>query len=189
MKKIAREANTTITEIEETILIASINNRMTNAMNIIGILEDLQYMVQSDIKEQIFQIQRILADKLDRYSGRDNSYVNNNIKEIQQLYIDKELLKKKTGKVEEEVILIKPYKISESISMKSSSFINKEINNLIKYIKFIKAPTQTRIFRPPPYYQSLQFKEEQDPDFWKKIVTALVYDKYNIETLRNRYFI
>ena len=41
MKKIAEEANMIITEIEETILIASINNRMTNTMNISGISEDL----------------------------------------------------------------------------------------------------------------------------------------------------
>jgi len=47
---------------------------------------------------------------------------------------------------EEEVILIKPYKVSESILTKSSSFINKEINNLLKYMKFVKSPTQTRIF-------------------------------------------
>ena len=39
--KIAREANTTITEMEETILKASINNRTTNAMNILEISEDL----------------------------------------------------------------------------------------------------------------------------------------------------
>jgi len=34
IKKMAEEANTTITEVEESILIASINNRTTNAMNI-----------------------------------------------------------------------------------------------------------------------------------------------------------
>jgi len=41
MMKIAEEANMTITEIEEAILKASINNRTTNATNILGILEDL----------------------------------------------------------------------------------------------------------------------------------------------------
>ena len=41
MIKIAEEANITITEVEETILKASINNWITNAMNILGILEDL----------------------------------------------------------------------------------------------------------------------------------------------------
>jgi len=51
MMKIAGEANTTITEMEETILKASINNRTTNAMNILGISEDLQYLIQSNMKD------------------------------------------------------------------------------------------------------------------------------------------
>jgi len=41
MKRIAEEANTTITEIEGSILTASINNRTMNAMNISQISEDL----------------------------------------------------------------------------------------------------------------------------------------------------
>ena len=41
MKKMAEEANTTITEIEGTILTASINNKTTNATNIAEISEDL----------------------------------------------------------------------------------------------------------------------------------------------------
>ena len=61
---------------------------------------------------------------------------------------------------EEKVILIKLYEISKSISTKSSRFINKEIDNLIKYMKFVKTPTQTKIFRPLPYYQSFQSREE-----------------------------
>ena len=36
--------------------------------------------------------------------------------------------------------------------MKSLSFIDEEIDNLLKYMKFIKSPTQTRIFQPSPYY-------------------------------------
>jgi len=43
MKKMAEEANTTITimEMEGSILMASINNRIMNTMNISQILEDL----------------------------------------------------------------------------------------------------------------------------------------------------
>jgi len=41
MMKIAREANTTIIEIEEIILKVSINNRTTNTTNILRISEDL----------------------------------------------------------------------------------------------------------------------------------------------------
>ena len=41
IKRIAEEANTTITEIEGLVLTTSINNRTTNTMNIAQILEDL----------------------------------------------------------------------------------------------------------------------------------------------------
>ena len=130
----------------------------------------------------------MLADELDRYKERGNSYMDKNIQEIQDLYIDEEQQGKGKGKVEEEeVILIKPYKVSESISTRSSSFIDKEINNLIKYIKFVKSPTQTRIFQLPPHYQSLWSREEQDSDFWREVVTILVDNKHNSETLRNEY--
>ena len=89
----------------------------------------------------------MLANKLNRYKGRGNSYVDENIQEIQDLYIDEKQQKKgKEIEEEEKVILIKPYKVSESISTKSSSFIDKEIDNLLKHMKFVKSPTQTRIF-------------------------------------------
>jgi len=88
IKKLAGEVNTVVTEMEEAILWASINNQMTNTTNISGISEDLRFLVQSDIEEQAFQVQKMLADELDRYKERGNSYVDENIQEIQDLYID-----------------------------------------------------------------------------------------------------
>ena len=88
IKKLAGEVNTVVTEIEEAILWASINNWMTNTTNISGISEDLRFLVQSNIEEQAFQVQKMLADELDRYKERGNSYVDKNIQEIQDLYID-----------------------------------------------------------------------------------------------------
>jgi len=41
LKKIVEETNTMITEMEGTILMASINNQMVNTMNITQISEDL----------------------------------------------------------------------------------------------------------------------------------------------------
>jgi len=41
IKKLMEEVNTMLTEVEGTILAASINNQMVNATNIVGILEDL----------------------------------------------------------------------------------------------------------------------------------------------------
>ena len=90
IKKLVGEANTVVTEIEEAILWVSINNWTTNATNISGISEDLRFLVQSNIKEWAFQVQRMLADELDRYKERGNSYVDENIQEIQDLYSNEE---------------------------------------------------------------------------------------------------
>ena len=64
IKKLAEEVNTMLTEAEGIILNASINNRTMNATNIMQILEDLQYMLQSNKEEQTFQTQRMLANEL-----------------------------------------------------------------------------------------------------------------------------
>ena len=54
MIKIAEETNMTIIEIEQIILQASINNWTMNATNILEISEDLWYLIQSNMKDQIF---------------------------------------------------------------------------------------------------------------------------------------
>ena len=79
IKKFAGEENIVVIEMERSILIASINNQMMNAMNIAGISEDLWYLVQSNMEDQAFQIQRMLVDDLDRYKGKRNTYVDENI--------------------------------------------------------------------------------------------------------------
>ena len=169
MKKIAEETNTTITEMEGTILTASINNRTMNATNITQISEDLRYLIQSDMDDRAFQIQQMLADELDRYKEKNNKYVDDNIKEIQDIYMDKE--QKEKGTIEnEEIILVRPYKVSSSTTSTSlTSFISDKVENLTKYMKFVKTPSQTRIFQLPPHYQLLKSQGEQDPVFWKEV--------------------
>jgi len=95
--------------------------------------------------------------------------------------------KEDKGTVEnEEVILVRPYKVSSTTSSSSmTSFITDKIDNLAKYMKFVKTPAQTRIFQPPPYYQALKSREEQDPEFWKEIAKAFVDKKRNTDTARN----
>ena len=51
MKKIAEETSMTVTEMEGTILMASINNQTMNATNITQIAEDLQYLIQSNMDD------------------------------------------------------------------------------------------------------------------------------------------
>jgi len=106
MKKIAEEISTTVIEMEETILMASVNNQTMNTTNITQIAEDLRYLVQSDMDKRAFQVQRMLADELDRYKGKGNNYVDSNIKEIQELYMNKEMKEDKGTVENEEVILI-----------------------------------------------------------------------------------
>ena len=186
IKRLAEETNTILMEIEGTVLMTSINNWVINATNITQISEDLRYLVQSNMDEQAFQVQRMLADELDHYKEKGNSYVDSNIKEIQELYMEEEKKEKKGTVENEEVILVYPYEISSMTSLSSTtSFITDEIKNLIRHMKFVKSPTQTKIFWPPPHYKSLQSRGEQNPDFWKEIATALVDNKNNMETSRN----
>ena len=186
IKKLAEEANTTLMEIEGTVLIASINNWVMNVTNITQISEDLRYLVQSDMNERAFQVQRMLADELDRYKGKGNNYVDSNIKEIQELYIEEEKREERGMTENEEVILVQPYEFSSTTTSSSkTSFITDKVENLAKYMKFVKTLSQTRIFQPPPYYQSLRFRGEQDPEFWKEVATAFVDRKRNTDTSRN----
>ena len=84
----------------------------------------------------------MLADELDRYKGKGNDYMDNNIKEIQDLYIEEEKREERGTTENEEVILVQPYEVSSS----KTSFITDEVENLAKYMKFMKTPSQTRIF-------------------------------------------
>ena len=90
----------------------------------------------------------MLADELDQYKEKGNRYMKENIQEIQELYMDKEREKEEEKVEDEEVILIKPYKVSTATTSSTlqTSFITKEVENLSKYMKFVQAPTQTRIF-------------------------------------------
>ena len=87
----------------------------------------------------------MLADELDAYKGKGNVYIEDNIKEIQELFKDKESKKERGHIEEEEVILVKLYKVSKSSSSMTSttSFIMEEVKNLLKYMKFIWSPIQT----------------------------------------------
>ena len=56
--------------------------------------------------------------------------------------------KEEKGVIEnEEVILVRPYKVSSKTTSSSTmSFITDKVENLAKYMKFVKTPAQTRIF-------------------------------------------
>ena len=188
IKKLAEETNTILTEIEEMILTASNNNQVMNTTNLTQISEDLRYLVQSDMDDRAFQIQRMLADKLDRYKGKNNKYVDDNIKEIQELYMTEEVKNENKGMIEnKEVILVQPYEVSTTTSLSTISFITDKVENLLKHMKFIRTPSQTRLFKPPPHYQAFRSRGENNPIFWKEVATAFLEKKHNTDTTRNGY--
>jgi len=119
------------------------------------------------MENQVFQIQWMLADKLDAYKERENVYMNDNIQEIQKLFKEEEIKKEDRRIEKKEILLIKPYEVSESkLSMPlTTSFITDEVENLLKYMKFIQSPIQMRLFKLLPHYQFLKFRGEQDPKF------------------------
>ena len=94
-------------------------------------------MIQSDMDNRALEVQRMLVDELDQYKEKGNDYVEENIREIQELYIKEENGKEKGKVKDEEVILIKPYEVSMTTLSSSTSFIMDEVKNLFKYMKFI----------------------------------------------------
>ena len=86
---LAEETNTTIMEMKGTILKASNNHWILNTANIFSISENLQSLVQNNIENRAYQVQRLLADELDKYKERGNMYVDEHIKKIQELYKEK----------------------------------------------------------------------------------------------------
>jgi len=88
--------------------------------------------------DRALQVQRMLADELDQYKRKGNSYVEENIREIQELYIKEENREEKGVVEDKEVILVKPYEVSTTTSSSSStSFITDKVENLFKHMKFI----------------------------------------------------
>ena len=155
----AEETNTTITKIKGIILQASNNHCSQNTASIFSILEDLQNMVQRDIENRVYQVQMMLANKLDSCKEKGNTYVDRNIEEIQELYKkekrEQKKIKRKGAQNEKKIFLYKPYKKLTKPKTPEPTFVQDKINNLEKYIKFIQSPINTVIFTSPPNYKSL----------------------------------
>ena len=137
--------------------------------------------------DRALEVQRMLEDELDQYKGKGNSYVEENIQEIQEIYIKEENREEKGRIEDEEVILVKSYEVSTTTSSSSTSFITDEVKHLFKHMKFIQTPSQTRLFKPPPHYQSLKSRGEQDLTFWNELATTFLDRKHNTDMARNGY--
>ena len=144
--RLAEEANIQIAEIETTILQASDNYWTQTVRDIFSISEDLQNIVQSDMKNQVYHIQKLLVDELDNCKGKENTYADRHIKEIQDACKqDNQEMKKlemedkgKQWVQDEEVFLYKPYDMAPSRpKTPEPMFIQNKIDNLKKYMKYI----------------------------------------------------
>ena len=69
-----------IAEIKSTILQVSNNYWTQIAEDIFSISEDLQNIIQSNMKNQVYHIQKLLVDKLDNCKEKGNDYVKRHIK-------------------------------------------------------------------------------------------------------------
>ena len=59
--------------------------------------------------------------------------------------------------------MYKPYEVDLPRPKTSEpTFIQDEINNLEKYMKFMQAPIKTTLFYSPSHYKSLHLQEELD---------------------------
>jgi len=87
---------------------------MQTVGDIFSISEDLQNIIQSDMENQAYYIQKLLADELDNCKEKGNKYVEGYIKEIQDTYKQEDEEQDVKGKQQiqdEEVLLYKPYKV------------------------------------------------------------------------------
>jgi len=71
--------------------------------------------------DKAFQVQRMLANELDHYKGKNNDYMDSNIKEIQELYMEEEKKEEKRTIENKEVILVHPYEVSSTTTSLSST--------------------------------------------------------------------
>ena len=116
--KLAKEANTQVAEIENTILQVSNDYRTQTAGDIFCISEDLQSIIQSNIENKAYHIQKLLANELDNWNENENEYMKGHIKEIQDIYKQENVILKdqdikgKQQIQDEEVLLYKPYQVN-----------------------------------------------------------------------------
>ena len=69
-------------EIEITILQTSGEYKTQTVGDIFSISEDLQNIIQGDMKNKAYHIQALLADKLDKCKGRENTQADKHIQTI-----------------------------------------------------------------------------------------------------------
>ena len=65
---------------------------MQTVGDLFSISEDLWNIVQSDIENQAYHIQKLLVNELDNCKGKENDYTEGYIKEIQNAYAQEDII-------------------------------------------------------------------------------------------------
>ena len=83
------------------------------------------------------------------------------------------------------VLLYKPYQVNSlRYKMPELIFIQEEIDNLEKYMKYMQVPVMTTLFYPLLYYKLLQPQGEYDKQYQKEISIVFPKKKHNTDTTR-----
>ena len=116
----------------------------------------------------------MLVNELDNCKEKGNKYAEEYIKEIQDVYRQEDIVMKTSQTIDkgkqrvekEGVFLYKPYDV-DKLRPKTPKphFIQNEINNLDKYMKYMQSPIKTVPFYPLPYYKSIQPQTEQNEQY------------------------
>ena len=91
---------------------------MQIAGDIFSISKNLRNIVQSNIENQAYHIQRLLVDELDNCKEKENNYIERHIKKIQDTYQQEDIeikeleTKEKQQIQDEEILLYKSYEIN-----------------------------------------------------------------------------
>ena len=91
---------------------------MQIAGDIFTISKNLRNIVQSNIENQAYHIQRLLVDELDNCKEKENNYIERHIKKIQNTYQQEDIeikeleTKEKQQIQDEEILLYKSYEIN-----------------------------------------------------------------------------
>jgi len=120
------------------------------------------------MENQVYHIQRLLVNELDNCKGKRNEYTEGHIKKIQDTYKQEDIevkiqepSKEKQQIQDEKVLLYKPYKVnSPKPKTPKPIFIQDELDNLDKYMKYMQAPVKMMQLYPLPHYKSLKSQEE-----------------------------
>ena len=91
---------------------------MQIAGDIFSIFKNLRNIVQSNMENQAYHIQRLLVDELDNCKEKENNYIKRHIKKIQDTYQQEDIeikeleTKEKQQIQDEEILLYKSYEIN-----------------------------------------------------------------------------